>query len=220
MKIGKGDPPQTKSIRDLKPFTSNVQLNSDFEPFFNGKHIGRYELYWKGDNWIKYGKWLAAPRNLHNFLDEKILIRKIVGGTLIATYIPETSFSNTLLHVLKLKNNSKVTYKYLLGIINSKLIGWFLRKKLSISSDDTFPQIMIRDIEQFTIPIPINKEQQNRMISLVERMLALHKRSPQTPHEQEVLQREISATDAAIDRLVYQLYGLTEEEIKIVEGKK
>jgi hypothetical protein len=49
-------------------------------------------------------------------------------------------------------------------------------------------------------------------------VLEQHKRIPQTPHEQEVLQREISATDAAIDRLVYELYGLTEEEIRIVEG--
>jgi hypothetical protein len=50
-------------------------------------------------------------------------------------------------------------------------------------------------------------------------MILLHKRTPQTPHEQELLQREIDATDAQIDRLVYDLYGLTEEEIKIVEGE-
>jgi hypothetical protein len=57
------------------------------------------------------------------------------------------------------------------------------------------------------------------MVSLVERMLALHKQSPRTPQEQERLQREIESTDAQIDRLVYELYGLTGEEIKIVEGK-
>jgi hypothetical protein len=44
-------------------------------------------------------------------------------------------------------------------------------------------------------------------------------RASQTPYEQELLQREIDATDAQIDRLVYDLYGLTEEEIKIVEGE-
>jgi len=50
-------------------------------------------------------------------------------------------------------------------------------------------------------------------------MLELHKRTPQMPFEQEQLQREIDATDAQIDRLVYDLYGLTEEEVKIVEGE-
>ena len=57
------------------------------------------------------------------------------------------------------------------------------------------------------------------MVSLVERMLELHRRSPRTPQEQETVKREIQSTDNQIDRLVYELYGLTEDEIKTVEGK-
>jgi len=58
------------------------------------------------------------------------------------------------------------------------------------------------------------------MVDLVETMLKLHKNLPKAkpPHEQESLQRQIVATDKQIDALVYQLYGLTEEEIRIVEG--
>jgi hypothetical protein len=55
------------------------------------------------------------------------------------------------------------------------------------------------------------------IIILIDRMLDLHKRTPTTPQEQEQLRREIEATDRQIDQLVYQLYGLTDEEIKIVE---
>jgi hypothetical protein len=58
------------------------------------------------------------------------------------------------------------------------------------------------------------------LVYLVERILALHKQSPQTPQEKEMLQREMESTDQAIDVLVYQLYALTEEEIRIVEGKE
>jgi hypothetical protein len=47
----------------------------------------------------------------------------------------------------------------------------------------------------------------------------LYKRTPVTPQEQERLSREIQSTDREIDRLVYELYGLTEEEIKIVDGE-
>jgi hypothetical protein len=56
---------------------------------------------------------------------------------------------------------------------------------------------------------------------LVERMFSLHRQLAvaQTPAEKSVLQRQIEATDAQIDALVYALYGLTEAEIKIVEGK-
>ena len=56
------------------------------------------------------------------------------------------------------------------------------------------------------------------MVSLVERMLELHKRSPRLPQEKESLQREVDTTDKAIDKLVYELYRLSEDEVKIVES--
>ena len=57
------------------------------------------------------------------------------------------------------------------------------------------------------------------MVSLVENMLDLHKRlsESKTGHEKTLLSRQIEATDRQIDRLVYELYGLTEEEIAIFE---
>jgi len=60
------------------------------------------------------------------------------------------------------------------------------------------------------------------MVSLVESMHTLHKQlqGARTPHEQTALQRQIEATDRQIDALVYELYGLTEEEIRIVEGER
>ena len=53
-------------------------------------------------------------------------------------------------------------------------------------------------------------------------MLALHKQlaAARAEHDKTLLQRRIDATDHEIDRLVYDLYGLTDEEIKIVEGAK
>ena len=66
------------------------------------------------------------------------------------------------------------------------------------------------------------KARRDKMVGLVETTLKLHKDLPKakTPHEQESLQRQVAATDKAIDALVYELYGLTEEEIRIVEGEK
>ena len=57
------------------------------------------------------------------------------------------------------------------------------------------------------------------MVSLVETMLQLHKRAPRTPQEQEMVKRDIEITDRQIDNLVYELYGLSEEEIAIVEQR-
>lgn len=204
--VGKGKPPQTVQIRDSKPFTAVKRPDSNFLPFYDGKHIGRYELTWKQNNWIHYGPWLAAPRKPENFIGEKILIRKIVADTLIATYIQETSYCNTLLHVLKIKEAYNLSYKFLLGVLNSRFIGWYFRKKFQISPDDTFPQIMISDIQQLPIPAA-TAEQQADINEKVEIILAAPE-DPGVPKRKE-----------EIDALVYQLYNLTENEIAIVEGR-
>ena len=68
------------------------------------------------------------------------------------------------------------------------------------------------------IPIP---EPNHRLSVLSERMLELHKKlgKAKVPTEKERLQREIGATDKQIDTMVYELYGLTPDEIAIVEGR-
>jgi hypothetical protein len=69
---------------------------------------------------------------------------------------------------------------------------------------------------------PADKARHDQMVSLVERMLDLHTKVAEAdvPQVKEALQRQIDATDSQIDRLVYELYDLTEEEIGIVERKQ
>jgi|GEM_PF-1351653 len=68
---------------------------------------------------------------------------------------------------------------------------------------------------------PTDAARHDRMVALVQRMLDLHKQLAATslPHSRELLQRQIDATDRQIDRLVYELYGLSAAEIGIVEGR-
>ena len=77
-------------------------------------------------------------------------------------------------------------------------------------------------IRTFDFNKPAEKKMHDLMVQLVEQMLSLHKQLPEakTSHEQTILQRQIEATDRQIDKLVYALYGLTEEEIAIVEGAR
>ena len=79
-------------------------------------------------------------------------------------------------------------------------------------------------LKQLPVPDPDTdsryvKKQHNRIDSAVESILQLHKdlAAAKTPGEQISIERQIASTDAEIDRLVYELYGLTEEEIAIVE---
>ncbi|MAO66084.1 MAG: restriction endonuclease [Balneola sp.] len=207
--VGKGTPPQKKETRKNKPFTSDEKHSKEWSPFYDGKHIGRFTNHWNENNWIKYGEWLAAPRDPAIFEGEKILARKIVSDRLIATYIPEKSYCNTLLFIIKLESE-EFTYKSLLGILNSKLIGWYYRKKFQINPEDTFPQILIRDINQFPIP-EATTEYNNQIESCINQILTAKNENPES---------DTSKLEAEIDRLVYELYGLSEEEIGIVEGSE
>jgi hypothetical protein len=64
---------------------------------------------------------------------------------------------------------------------------------------------------------PADVARHDRMVELVQSTLDLHKlASAGTDHDKTLLARRIEATDRQIDRLVYELYGLTEEEIRIV----
>ena len=67
---------------------------------------------------------------------------------------------------------------------------------------------------------PADVARHDRIVALVEQMLDLNRRlaEAKAAHEKEVLAGMIDATDRRIDRLVYELYGLTEEEIAVVEG--
>lgn len=217
--VGKGKPHQTEKIRNEKPFTSDTQKSENWLPFYDGKNIGRYKLLWNKNNWLNYGDWLAEPRKPSVFEGEKILIRKITGKTLISTYVSETSYCNTLLFVLKLKEKT-YSYKSILAILNSSLIGWYFRMKFQISDEDTFPQIMIRDILQFPLPV-IDRINDAELNKLVDQLLKLNAEKAETKLQTKVTQIEskIDYCESRINEIVYQLYELTEEEIKIVEGK-
>jgi hypothetical protein len=69
---------------------------------------------------------------------------------------------------------------------------------------------------------PADKARHDKMVALVDRMLELNKKKDSgklAPSELERLEREISSTDQEIGELVYELYGTTDEERKIIEGR-
>jgi hypothetical protein len=113
---------------------------------------------------------------------------------------------------------------YVLGLLNSKLLFWCLRTMSNLfrggwitCTKQYFGELPIRTIDFSNTEDRIRYE---RVVELVEAMLQLHKdlAMAKTPNEKETIQRQIAAMDAQIDQLVYELYSLTDEEIRIVEG--
>ena len=178
----------------------------------------------------QYQAWYgySAPRNLdlHDKADICIpLLAKNGMYSLIADkYRGRFCFMASAGFTITIGKDVWEDKRYLLGLMNSKLLFWELAQRSNVfrggwitCTKQYFGEIPIRRIEEG------NKgdvEQHSRMIHLVESMLRLHENlnSARTNQEIVALQRQIDATDKQIDQLVYELYGLTKEEIKIVEG--
>jgi hypothetical protein len=116
------------------------------------------------------------------------------------------------------------SYEYVLGLLNSRLLDWYLHK-VSVRAYQTAYMYTKEYIVQLPIRAinfhdPVDAAQHDRVITLVDRMLALHQELPSANAARKAeLEQQIAATDAEIDTLVYELYDLTDEEIAIVEGR-
>ncbi len=118
---------------------------------------------------------------------------------------------------------------YLLAILNSKLANFYFSEVCAGLEGGGV--VYLRFFGQYIDGFPVRKvdvsdaadeNMHSQLGVLARKMLDLHNQLQQTSFdsEKEPIQRQIAATDKKIDRLVYELYGLTEEEIKIVEGGK
>ncbi len=93
------------------------------------------------------------------------------------------------------------------------------KSKLTVNISKTYLDVL--PIYKIQFDNAEDVKNHDRMVELVETMLELNKKLPdaKTDHNKNLIQRQIDYTDSEIDKLVYNLYGLTVDEIKIVEGE-
>ncbi len=179
-------------------------------PIMVGGDIARYEV----TNPARYIK--KTKKNMELYKSPKLVIVK-TGNQCIAAFDDKSTVTMQSVYNVKL-TSSDTNILSLLGLLNSHLVRFWIAKTCT-AYKFLFPQLNQSTVE--TIPVPVSlAARQKDLAQLVERMLKLHKdrAGAWLAQEKAMLQQQIEATDAQIDKLVYELYGLTEEEIKIVEG--
>jgi hypothetical protein len=151
----------------------------------------------------------------------KVLVRQI-GVKPMASFIGKPIAVTGNLFTVRAESEHRELY--LLGIINSRLTEFFWKIMFS-DFKSSFPQVTIFSLAQVPVrmddpKLKSDRAQHDALVSHVERMLKLHAdlAAAKSPAAQTHLARDIAATDRAIDQLVYQLYGLTPEEIALVEA--
>jgi type I restriction-modification system DNA methylase subunit len=207
---------------DDSKFLTHSRDSPEHKPLLRGANVGRYssmfmgEYVWYVPTQMRAHRKTARPGTPDRFEQPKVLIRD-TGDGLFGTFDNDNHYVKDVIIVSDRKKDAN-TLKYLTGILNSKLMRFYY--------ETSFPTLHVQRNELAQLPIrtinfddSADVERHDRMVALVQDMLDLHKKLAQakSSHEKEMLKRRIDATDSQIDALVYELYGLTEEEIEIVK---
>ncbi len=149
---------------------------------------------------------------------EKVLLRK-TGFPIIATYDKSGIYPEQSLYFI-FNNKTNNSLKYFTALINSNLFQFVYINKLVTNKDST-PQLKKVDLDKFPVLVcdKSNKEKHDKIIKLVDQLLQLNKdkQNITLPNQLEMINNRIEYAESKINELVYQLYDLTEEEIKIIE---
>jgi hypothetical protein len=172
----------------------------------------------------KYWYSCHRSRNMAVFETDRIITPEISLGCNM-TLSPAGIYHNTKVYSILPSSTRPEQRNYWLGLLNSKILWWFLSNTGYVLRGGyfTFKTNYLKPFPIRTINFddPADVARHDKMVALVECMLALHKKlaAATIPADKELYQRQIEATDRQIDALVYELYGLTEEEVGVVEGR-
>jgi hypothetical protein len=186
-----------------------------------GTNVQRYFLVEQMSEWVVYCERCYNKPALEFARGPRLVIREITGETLNCAYTEMEHMPNKAVIIFR---SDSTHLKYILGILNSRLIGKYVAATTEKGVQRLFPRISLRSVR--TLPMPkleyaksADKARHNRLVALVDKMLGLMPklRAVKTDGERATLQNAVTATDQQIDALVYELYGLTPEEIELVE---
>lgn len=201
---------QSKEIIQKKAYHFDHKANDTCGKWLDGKNIGRYSLNWE-NRWLSYGPWLAAPREERFFNGPRLLFREIPGKfkRIQSVFTEEEFYYGHSITPFKPHKSTESELKFILAIVNSTLVSWYANLKLPNFGKEIFPKLNPNDIKD--IPIPkCSNDKKVKIEKVVELILKLKKQDSSS---------DTSNLESQIDKLVYELYGLNEDEIQIIENK-
>ena len=221
-----------KLITDKADLISVKELTEKYPNAWNYLKINRNLLESRERGKWKHNKWYAFGRsqNLSQMEHIKIMTPSIANRASFTFdsnkrfYFVGSGGGGGGGYGITLKEDEQMAYEYILGLLNSKLLDTFLKSFSSRFSGGyyAYNRQYIEQLPVRTINFSNSSERKHHdfLVKLVVKIMQLFDRMTKTRivHEKKLIQRQIDATDRQIDQLVYQLYGLNDEEIRIVEN--
>lgn len=195
---------------DDKRFLSVDARNEEYKKVYRGRNIKAYSMNWANE-YIWYRPDLmrekvgCLPHSKDFFeVPEKLITQRVNSSMqLLVAYDDKQNYFLDTTNVSNYNTlNKNFILKYICGVLNSKIINYWYPHKYRMPT--------IGGYELSSIPIPeASKEQQKAIADIVDKILELKEENPSA---------DVSVLTQKIDEHIYQLYGLTDDEIKIVEG--
>ncbi|MBE6343566.1 MAG: DNA modification methylase [Lentimicrobiaceae bacterium] len=179
----------------------------DGMPSLIGQDMKRYSIQWD-ETYIDVEH--KEYSRLKSFFENELIYLRRVDVCLEATISDKIYGFNKNVYGIKIDEKKGYETKFILGLLNSKLLDFYYKKKFSTKKEDVFPEIQTYLYEQLPIA-SASKSQQKEITDIVDEILRIKRNDCNADTAQ--LEKEI-------DKLVYELYGMTEEEIRVVEGDK
>jgi len=210
-------------LRSNTEFISDTQDARHPDPIYFGDDISRYGFlrptrFFNAKKAVVVG---GTKNPAVHKASPKILIQAIRNLSLkrrIVTTLEEHGFHLVGTVNAFTQQDKSSDLRYILGVLNSTLLNTYFSKRFTTISLKA-ASLGVLPIRRIDLSKPKDKAAHDRMVAFVDRMLDLNKRlvKARSVEARGRLQRLIDRTDREIDGLVYELYGLTEEEIEIVE---
>ena len=202
--------------------TTNRVADTDYS-FGEQSQVLRYEFSHGEVTWTCMGEFASLKRFYE--AEPKVLIRRVINrqDRLVATQFSERMVFKKDINPFVV-SDPQTDVRYLLGILNSRLVSWLYVGTSAIATKDDFRQTTLAELRNLPIrvldiTIPAQKAQHDRMVQLVEQMLKTKAQvsTAKTESDRTYLEDKCAGLDRQIDQLTYELYDLTPEEVALVE---
>lgn len=181
------------------------QYRDGLKEWLWGEDVTRYYVKWNQKEYIDYCSGIANPRNPTFFNGKRLLVREITNPSIYAAITEKEQYNDPAIIIVK--DSACYSLVCLLGIINSKLATFYHFNHSPKATKGAFPKILVQDIKEFPLPSIDDKDR-----GIIEELVAaIHKAKNIDPLS------DISKEEQEIDLVVYKLYGLTYDEVLIVD---
>lgn len=172
-----------------------------------GEDVKRYIVKWNGKEYIDYCAGIANPRRPKYFKNKRLLIREITNPSIYVAITSEELYNDPAIIIVLDNKNSDYSIETILAILNSKLATFYHFNHSPKATKGAFPKILVQDIKDFPIP-DISKGINKKLEHLANEIISRKEVDPAA---------DVAKEEREIDRIVYLIYGLTYDEVLIVD---